>query len=100
MNLITTLVGGSALCVVSAVLGRLVLTRDQAWRTITVRLPALALLIASIFVCGLGSLIFAAVCFAGGSFYGLATWWLPSLDPLLEGIQYPLNEIISGRLEE
>jgi hypothetical protein len=81
----------------SALLGRLLLTRDQAWQTITVRLPALAMLLLCIVVCGAAAIIFAVVCFIGGSFYGLATWWLPSIGGLVDGAAYPIGAIVHGR---
>jgi hypothetical protein len=85
------------LCIASAVLGRLVLTRDQAWSTVTVRLPALGLLILVIIVYGIFLFIFAVLCFLGASFYGLYTWWMPLFGKSFEDSQYLLNPIITGK---
>jgi ABC-type microcin C transport system permease subunit YejB len=86
-----------ALCIVSAVFGRLVLTRDQAWKTIKVRLPALGLLILAIAVFGFFFVIFALVCFIGGSFYGLYTWWMPLFGKSFEDNEYLVSPIITGK---
>lgn len=85
------------LCAASAVLGRLVLTRDEAWRTITVRIPAFAALVfvAAIYIAFL--LFFAVLCFIGGSFFGLYTWWLPVVGCGLEIIQAYLEPTITGK---
>lgn len=87
------------LCLASAVFGRLVLTREQAWKTIKVRIPALALSILCFVVFGAAALIWAVICFIGGSFYGLYNWWLPPFEGLLEGVQYPMGAIVTGAWE-
>jgi hypothetical protein len=93
MNAITI----GALCVASAVLGRLFLTRDQAWRTVTVRLPALAGLIVTALFAVLFWLLYGIACFIGGSFYGLSHWWRPQLFEVLVFDGAFLGPIISGR---
>lgn len=77
-----------ALCIASAVLGRLVLTREEARRTVTVRAPALCLLLVAAIVSLLATLILAVAFFVGGGFYGLGAWWWPTIrdlwcDPLV-----------------
>ena len=95
MNAITI----GALCVASAVLGRLLLTRDQAWSTITVRLPALLLLVVSAALSIVGWALWAVLCFIGGSFYGLSHWWWPQLFQVLEFDGELLRPIVSGKWE-
>jgi hypothetical protein len=87
------------LCAASMVIGRLVLTREEAWRTITVRLPALGILILAAAVILMFAILFTAICFAAGSFYGLYLWWAPAMGGLFENSQYLLNAIISGSWE-
>jgi hypothetical protein len=89
-------VGVLLLCAASMVIGRLVLTREEAWRTITVRLPALGVLILATAVLLLFAIIAAVICFVGGSFYGLYLWWFPRMGDLFENSQYLLNAIVSG----
>jgi hypothetical protein len=97
MNPATTIGGAVALCVGSAIIGRLALTRDQAWRTITVRLPALLVLLATVVAAILTWLVYAVLCFIGGSFYGLSHWWWPQLFEVLEFDGSPLGPVITGR---
>ena len=73
-----------ALCLASAVLGRLMLTFDEARRSITVRLPALLQLLAWLTITLLFLVIVGLACFIGGSFYGLYAWWLPRVASMLE----------------
>lgn len=89
----------AVLCIASALVGRLVLTREEAWRTIKVRVPAVGLLVLATVVLTAASLIFAAGCFVCGSFYGLHEWWLPKLGSTFEGLQDIVNTIITGRWE-
>jgi hypothetical protein len=84
------------LCLASAVLGRLLLTRDQAWRTITVRVPALFVLVVTTVVAVLFWLLYGIVCFIGGSFYGLGQWWWPQLFKVLEFDGELLGPVITG----
>jgi hypothetical protein len=88
-----------ALCVASAVLGRLLLTRDQAWRTIRVRIPSLFLLIIVVVIATFFWILWGIVCFIGGSFYGLSQWWWPQLFQVLEFNGELLTPIITGRWE-
>lgn len=96
MNIIATI----ALCASSAVAGRLLLTRDQAWRTLTVRLPALLGLLFTATWAILFWLLWGVACFIGGSFYGLAQWWWPQLFAVLEFNGEFVGPIISGRWPE
>lgn len=89
-------VGILALCIVSAVLGRLLLTRDQALKTITVRLPALVMLLLTVVFAIAFWLLWGIICFIGGSFYGLGQWWWPQLFAVLEFNGEILVPIISG----
>ena len=80
----------------SFVLGRLVLTPEEARRTLTVRLPAAALLIVAVMAMTIFSAVYAVACFIGGSIYGLYAWWMPTLDTWPENTQYILNAILTG----
>jgi hypothetical protein len=86
-------------CLASAVLGRLILTKEQAWRTVTVRLPALLGLLFTAFAATTFWLVYAVACFAIGSFYGLSNWWWPQLFEVLEGDGRWLGPIIYGSWE-
>jgi hypothetical protein len=88
-----------ALCIASAVLGRLILTREEARRTITVRLPALLMLVVSTLLMTSFWLFYAVVCFIGGSFYGLGQWWWPQLFEVLDFNGTWLGPVITGRWE-
>lgn len=92
--------GVVALCVGSAVIGRLLLTRDQAWRTITVRLPALLQLVILSASAVVFWLVWGVACFIGGSFYGLGQWWWPQLFEVLEGNGDLVGPIITGRWDQ
>lgn len=92
--------GVLVLCAASAVLGRLFLTYEEAWRTITVRVPALALLIFATAIIALFAGIFGIICFVGGSFYGLYLWWLPLLGQIFGNTQHIVRSIIAGRWVE
>jgi hypothetical protein len=88
------------LCALSAVLGRLVLTRDQAWRTLSVRIPALFLLTLMFLMASFFWLVFGVICFIGGSFYGLGQWWWPKLFEVLDfNGDFIIQPIITGRWE-
>jgi hypothetical protein len=97
VNPAITIGGVLVLCLASAVIGRLLLTREQAWRTITVRLPALLMLIVTAFLSISFWALFAVLCFIGGSFYGLGQWWWPRLFEVLEFNGELLGPIITGR---
>ena len=87
-----------AMCTTSAVLGRLFLTRDQAWRTVTVRVPYVALLALALTILTAFLAIFAVLCFVGGSFYGLYTWWLPQVaGTYIDAVNDLVPPIITGR---
>jgi len=86
-----------ALCIVSAVLGRLFLTMEEAKRTITVRIPALLGLMLTATLSTFFWTMFAALCFIGGSFYGLGKWWWPQLFKVLEFNGEWLGPIVTGR---
>jgi hypothetical protein len=88
-----------ALCIASAVLGRLLLTRDQAWRTITVRLPALLALLWTAFCAVLFWTVWGLLCFIGGSFYGLSHWWWPQLFEVLEFSGEWVGPMVTGKWE-
>jgi hypothetical protein len=88
------------LCVGSALLGRLLLTRDQAWRTITVRLPSLLMLLVSTSLGIVFWILFGTVCFIGGSFYGLGQWWWPTRLQALEFIGTFLEPVIAGKWDQ
>jgi hypothetical protein len=88
------------LCALSAVLGRLVLTRDQAWRTLSVRIHALFLLTLMFLMASFFWLVFGVICFIGGSFYGLGQWWWPKLFEVLDfNGDFIIQPIITGRWE-
>jgi Na+-driven multidrug efflux pump len=89
-----------ALCVASALLGRLLLTRDQAWRTITVRLPALFMLAVSTVLAITFWTLFGIACFIGGSFYGLGQWWWPQLFQVLEFNGTFLGPVVTGKWDQ
>jgi hypothetical protein len=85
---------------VSVLLGRLLLTRNQAWRTITVRLPALFMLVVSTVLWIVFWTLFGIVCFIGGSFYGLGQWWWPTLFQALELSGTFLGPVITGEWDQ
>lgn len=88
-----------ALCIASALMGRLLLTRDEAWRTLTVRIPALLALIVTAICATFFWLLFGIACFVGGSFYGIGKWWWPQLFEVLDFNGEFLGPIITGRWE-
>lgn len=81
------------LCLASAILGRLLIGPG----TLTVRLPALALVVASVVICGAFALMYGAGCFLVGGFYGVFNWWFPSVGNLIEDSRDLLNPVITGR---
>jgi hypothetical protein len=93
MNALTVII----LCLGCAVLGRLLLTRDEAWRTITVRVPALFKALVLTAFALLFWLVLGALCFAAGSVYGLAEWWWPSVLATRDDLWLEARPVISGR---
>jgi hypothetical protein len=85
------------LCVASAILGRLLLTTDEARATITVRLPALFELIVLGICASVFWIMYGVLCFLAGSFYGLHKWWWPQLFEVLEFDGNLLGAVISGK---
>jgi hypothetical protein len=89
-----------ALCLLSAIVGRLVLTPDEALRTVRVRLPALLLVVMATTTWAIFFSVWAVLCFVGGSFYGLSQWWWPQLRDSFDDLSFgPFRAIATGRWE-